>query len=286
MKRILYMLAFVWMGIGMISCEKDLMDYEGEEGVYFYVQWGAAWGDTTVWANQSYTPVEFVNVAGNTHEVKVRIMATGRVKDYDRTFRLTVDKDTTTAVEGLNYETFPEEQVLKAGTTYTDVTIEVKRNENIQEEERVLGLRLLPTSDLSIAIPEWKKISGMWSSEGQQVFDASVHKIIMSDFIVKPKQWIGGVYDQPGDTESGRWGVFTVKKYRLICDQFNLTYEDFQSEATMPGAKQAVIQEHMAKYLQELYDNKTPVLEDDGRLMWFMGVSWTSVVGVPGVPEQ
>ena len=40
MKRILYMLAFVWMGIGMISCEKDLMDYEGEEGVYFYVQWG------------------------------------------------------------------------------------------------------------------------------------------------------------------------------------------------------------------------------------------------------
>lgn len=54
----------------------------------------------------------------------------------------------------------------------------------------------------------------------------------------------------------------------------------------MPGAKQTVIQEHMANYLQELYDKGTPVLEDDGRLMWFMGVSWTSVVGVPWVPEQ
>lgn len=263
-----------------------MKDYDGEEGVYFYVQWGAEWGDTTKWVNQSYTPVEFVNILGDTYEVKVRVMSTGRVKDYDRTFQMVVDKDSTTAVVNQNYEPFEEMQVIKAGQTYADVVIHLKRNENIMEVEKVLGLRLLPTNDFIIGIPEWGKLAGMWSSEGASEFDASVHKIIMSDFIVKPARWIGGIYDQPGDTESGRWGVFTVKKYKLICDQFDLTYEDFQTEATMPGAKQAVIQEHMANYLQELYDKGTPVLEDDGRLMWFMGVSWTSVVGVPWVPEQ
>ena len=286
MKKIIYMIALFWAAIGMISCEKEVKDYDGEEGVYFYVQWGAEWGDTTKWANQSYTPVEFVNILGDTYEVKVRVMSTGRVKDYDRTFQMVVDKDSTTAVVNQNYEPFEEMQVIKAGQAYADVVIHLKRNENIMEVEKVLGLRLFPTNDFIIGIPEWGKLAGMWSSEGSSEFDASVHKIIMSDFIVKPARWIGGIYDQPGDTESGRWGVFTVKKYKLICDQFDLTYEDFQTEATMPVAKRAVIQEHMANYLQELYDKGTPVLEDDGRLMWFMGVSWTSVVGVPWVPEQ
>ena len=130
MKKILYMIALVWMGIGMMSCEKEIKDYDGEEGVYFFVQWGAEWGDTTKWANQSYTPVEFVNVLGDTYDVKVRVMITGRTKDYDRTFRMVVDKDTTTAVENLNYEPFEEMQVVKAGWNYSDVMIHLKRNES------------------------------------------------------------------------------------------------------------------------------------------------------------
>ena len=106
MKKIIYMIALFWAAIGMISCEKEVKDYDGEEGVYFYVQWGAEWGDTTKWANQSYTPVEFVNILGDTYEVKVRVMSTGRVKDYDRTFQMVVDKDSTTAVVNQNYEPF------------------------------------------------------------------------------------------------------------------------------------------------------------------------------------
>ena len=117
------MIALFWAAIGMISCEKEVKDYDGEEGVYFYVQWGAEWGDTTKWANQSYTPVEFVNILGDTYEVKVRVMSTGRVKDYDRTFQMVVDKDSTTAVVNQNYEPFEEMQVIKAGQTYADVVI-------------------------------------------------------------------------------------------------------------------------------------------------------------------
>lgn len=35
MKKIIYMIALFWAAIGMISCEKEVKDYDGEEGVYF-----------------------------------------------------------------------------------------------------------------------------------------------------------------------------------------------------------------------------------------------------------
>ena len=54
----------------------------------------------------------------------------------------------------------------------------------------------------------------------------------------------------------------------------------------MPNAKRTMIKDYFVNYLQDLYDKGTPVLEDDGRAMWFMGVSWKTVVGQPWIPEQ
>lgn len=45
MKKIIYMIALFWAAIGMISCEKEVKDYDGEEGVYFYVH-GVPSGET------------------------------------------------------------------------------------------------------------------------------------------------------------------------------------------------------------------------------------------------
>jgi len=42
----------------------------------------------------------------------------------------------------------------------------------------------------------------------------------------------------------------------------------------------------MSTYLIQCYNDKKPVLEEDGRLMWFSGCPWLSKVGVPWVPEE
>lgn len=286
MKKLFYIGALVWAGIGLSGCEKELKDYDGLEGVYFYVQRENEGYDSATWACQYYTPVEFLKIRGDEYDVKLRVMTTGRAKDYDRTFRIMVDKDSTTAVSGVDYEPFEERWIIPAGNYYTDVTVRIKRNEDIQKEEKQLGLRLLPTEDLQIGIPTWYWLSGMnWPDGGRLTHDATAHKILINDFIVKPDRWPSSSLETEGTPESGRWGVFTEKKYRLICERLSLTYDDFATTATMPGARQIMIQEEMANYLQEMYDNKTPILEEDRRLMWFQGVTWSSVIGVPWIPE-
>ena len=64
MKRFLY---YIWFLPLMLSgCEKDLMDYEGLEGVYFAVQWGDSWGNENSWPYQPYTDVNFISLPGDT----------------------------------------------------------------------------------------------------------------------------------------------------------------------------------------------------------------------------
>lgn len=79
---------------------------------------------------------------------------------------------------------------------------------------------------------------------------------------------------------------FSKKKYDMICEKFDLTYEDFESVETMPNVMRTIINEYFVNYLQDLYDKGSPVLEEDGRAMWFRGVSWTTVVGEPWTPAR
>ena len=101
MKRILY---YIWILPLMLSgCEKDLMDYEGLEGVYFAVQWGDSWGSEKTWPYQPYTNVNFISLPGDTATLSVKVMATGPVKTYDRIFLVEVNPDSTDLTENVDY---------------------------------------------------------------------------------------------------------------------------------------------------------------------------------------
>ena len=52
MKNIVYIATLFLIIAGLSGCEKEIKDFDGEEGVYFYVQWGVDWYDTTYWAAQ------------------------------------------------------------------------------------------------------------------------------------------------------------------------------------------------------------------------------------------
>lgn len=278
MKQIIKLLFGILGLFAIAGCTKEIELYDGEEGIYFSIQYGPEWGNERVWANQQLTNVEFINIAGNKDTLLLKVMTTGRIKDYDRHFQVEIAADSTTAIEGENYEKLNNRYTVKAGDYFTYIPIVLNRTENIQDEAKSLLIRLLPGEDFKIGIPVWKKLPNQWDGVIKGDFPADFHKVVITDFVSKPSRWIGLAND---GLEAGLWGDFTQKKYRLICEQFGLVYSDFMSTTSMPDAKRTVIREHMTRLLQDLYNKKTPILEEDGRLMWFMGVTWTSRVGVP-----
>lgn len=260
------------------ACEKEIPTYRGEEGIYFAVQFGAVGVDERAWPYQPITPIEFINKVGNIDTLLLKVMTTGEIKSFDRNFEVKVVADSSTAIEGVHYETLPPFYTIKAGESYAMIPIVLKRTEDLQDTMKEFMIQLIPNENLSIGIPLWQRLAGQMESTIQKGdFKADFHKIRLSDFFTRPSQWSGQIVN---GIEAGLWGEFSEKKYRLICDHFDLIYDDFMSPNTMPQARKIVIQEYMHRFLLEQYRKREPILEEDGRLMWFQGVSWTSRKGV------
>lgn len=291
--NIILVLFLTFFGFSISSCERDVMNYEGEEGVYFAVQYGAAWGDTTVWSYYPFSNLEFIKTLETESVSKLRVMSTGRIKDYDREVNIMIDKDSTTAIEGVHYDAFPMNHVIKAGQFFVDIPINIHRTEDMKDVRIRLDIKLLTNKYFTHSIPVWNSnVPGLWPNLEYEKFDNTRHSVYMSDFFIRPTVWAGMPYaDAPeGTIEAGRFGQFTPKKFELMCEVMasldrEISYLDFMSRETMPNPFQDVIKEAMVTYLTEKYNAKTPVLEKDGRLMWFMGCKWTSAIGVPYVPE-
>jgi len=263
------------------SCEKELMSYEGSEGVYFAVQWGTSYGTDKTWPYMPFSNLEFVKVVGNETTVQLKVMVTGPVKDYDRKFSVAINPDSTTAQKGVHFNDLPAECTIKANEWFTYVPVVVKRSADLKTSVKKIGIKLVASKDLALSFPAFDAVAGFTSGTVVPTFDATMHTINISDFIVKPAVWTGSVNAQ--NKEAGLWGAFSEKKLNLICERFNLTYNDFMSTTTMPSVLQYLIYQTMSRYLIELYQMGTPVLEDDGRLMWFSGCTWESSPGVPWV---
>lgn len=281
MKRIVIYLVFVHLLAFLAGCKKDIMGYEGKEGVYFAVRHGNPFL-SNIWPYQPSSTVEFTRLAKDEVDFAVKVMITGPVKDYDRTFRVEINPDSTTATAGEHYTIPKEVWTIPAGAVSTDLILKVRRKTDLQEVIKTVGLRLVATENFALSFPEWDAIPEYNSDYVVPEFDASLHTIRLSDLMVTPAVWSGSI--QSGNRESGLFGIFSRRKMEFLSQYFGLKYEDFASLATMPMARQLLIASDATAVLIRLKDAGTPVLENDGRLMWMGSVPWTSIIGVPYAP--
>jgi len=280
-KIYLLRVAILMFLLPLISCEKEMMDYKGVEGIYFAVQHGASYGNELVWPYQPSSDVEFVKLTGNESTYQVKVMITGAVKDYDRKFEVQINPDSTTAILGVHYKALPKDLVIPANAISTTVPVTLMRAADLANGVKKIGLRLIANQNFKLSFPEWDAIPGYTSSAAPivQEFDASLHTIRVNDFMVQPAVWIGSI--QAENRESGQWGAFSRKKIELMCTLMDLTYADFGSTVTMPSVRSGLVASECARYLIERFNSGDPVLEDDGRLMFIGNVPWTSYIGVP-----
>lgn len=265
------------------SCEKELMTYHGQEGIYFAVQHGSWNGSERSWPFQPYSRVHFGNITSSDTTVRLKVRLTGRTYNYDRRFGVEINPDSTTATLNTHYLPVDREVILPANQSEVYIPIRLKRTPDLKVEQKTLGLRLIPSTDLALSFPEWGAIPGYTQSPNPVIphFDASLHTLYIDDLLPKPTVWSGNV--TASNVESGNWGEYSEKKILLMCAIFNISYIEFTSQETMPIVKINLFTREMALYLQRQYDSGTPVLEEDGRLMYFRGVSWKSTIGVPWI---
>ncbi|RZM25697.1 MAG: DUF4843 domain-containing protein [Pedobacter sp.] len=226
--------------------------------------------------------MEFLRIGTSEVDFRIKVMITGPVKDYDRTFNIEVNPDSTTAILDQHYEAIKQQWTLPAGAVSTNISIRLKRTPDLDNTERKLGLRLVATPQLALSFPEWDAIPTLTGGTIVPEFDASLHTLLINNIMVTPAVWSGSI--QQGNRESGLLGVFSKKKMQFLEEVTGVKYEDFASAETMPMARMNSIYKDGERVLIERYNAKNPVLEDDGRLMWMGSVPWMSYIGVPWVP--
>lgn len=281
MKRLLIYIVFAQALIFLSGCEKEVMSYKGREGIYFGVRSGNEFLPN-LWPFVPYSNVDFARLAKDEVEFPVKVMITGPTKDYDRSFKVELNPDSTTAVEGVHYTAIKPIWTIPAGQISTNIVVRLKRAPDLQDVIQNLGLRLVANEHFSLSFPEWDAIPEYNAGNVVPEFNASLHTLKLNDIMVRPVVWLGSI--QPVNRESGLMGVFSRKKMEFLTANLGLKYEDFGSAETMPMARNLLIASDAAAILIRLKDAGTPVLEADGRLMFIGAVPWTSYIGVPYAP--
>lgn len=273
MKKIIFALPLLLILPFFGSCEEELMDYEGQDGLYFDAQYGAEWGDTTVWAHQIYTLVGFGNVDDEELVSSVKVAVAGSVKDYDRPFVLKVVQDSTT-VDPSEYEMLQENHYIPAGLNHTYVRIKFKKSERMADETFQLQLALQPNEHFNLPFSEVGNIPGRWTDvvkEYSSNSNPNIHNFFVNDMLIQPVGW-----------HNVQFGTYSIKKHQILLDvaleKFGFKKADFDDKSKMQSGRAAAIAREVAKYLKAQYalGREHWVIDEDGSMMYVAGVSWAA----------
>ncbi|MCK7558441.1 DUF4843 domain-containing protein [Chitinophaga sedimenti] len=150
--------AFVLISLLLPSCKKEMMSYEGMEGVYFAARSGPYYASPQTWPYRPYTNVQFVSQPSSVTEVTIRIpiMITGPMKNYDRPFIVEVNPDSTTATENVHYLPIGRTFIVPADSIFGYIPVTLKRTADMLTENKKLGLRLVANEHFGWHSPNGK----------------------------------------------------------------------------------------------------------------------------------
>lgn len=251
MKRTMkYALGALFAAATMASCEKDLMQYEGKNGMYFdtdgmvldtvSVHWGLKNSDITE------------------QELQLKVMLLGNVTDYDRTFNIEVETregDDSAAVEVIHYEPMAKQYTIKAGEAETTISVKLKRAAGLLDKPARFAIKLVENDELAF----------IYTRYGSQMVDDTT-------VVSRPLDFQRAIYIDENFPIPNWWpyygemyfGTWSMKKAILICDVLEIDRElwmkDIVSGLTAGYLKFA------GRYMQR-WLNDNPQYEDDGTLM-------------------
>lgn len=246
------------------ACEKqDISVFTTDDsGIYFQRVTSYIYNSTTEYYGDSVA-YSFASAKASVKSVvlSATIRTMGKVVDYDRPFKVVVDQEGTTAIEGKHYEVNLDTVVVPAGKSTAYVRVRFFRTDDMMEKAVRLAIRLEDNESFKCYFPEYKNTNA-YSATGVMIHgDEFVFSL--SEMYTEPWYW-----SMFGDGFFGNW---TPKKFLVVNSVCGLSAADWDN-AGYAGAKIQYgrfnfFTTTVQKYLQEQADAGTPELDSDGSYM-------------------
>lgn len=256
---ILYILSLALWG-----CEKKDIDLfaTNDTGIYFQPVSSYTYGTTTEFYNDSIAysfASENASVESSVLRATVRTM--GKVADYNRPFKVIVDPEGTTAIEGVHYEVNLDTCYIPAGESTAYVRVRFFRTSDLLTGRVRLQLRLQDNEYFTCYFNEYKSTNS-YTATGTQISGVT-YVFSVSEEYEEPSYW-----NWFGIEFFGDW---TPQKFLVVNSVCELTVEDWDN-AGYSGAKISYgrfgfFALAVQNYLQEQADAGNPVRDSDGNYM-------------------
>lgn len=232
------------------GCESEMINYEGGASIYFKMQIPpqSGYGEKEIWEHVDTSRLPFSTTIEDDSVFTLRFKVIGDIVDYDRQFKLEI-ASTSTAVEGREYALFEKAQIVKAGTDEAYVAIHFQRTDELLNNHLYLTLNLVPTTDFSLSLKEWKRMINSYNTKDINVVQ---HTIDLSNSIFRPNIWTETV-----------WDVYSDYKFWFVTDFFGLTQSEFENREIMPFPREKYLGMSLNKYLKEKEAAGTPEMMYD-----------------------
>lgn len=261
MKKIAYILSIIFWGIACQTEDIPLFSVE-ESGIYFQRVSSYTWGGTAVTYTDSMV-FSFASASAKMTEVKdvAHVVTMGKVKEFDRPFKVVIDKEGTTATEGVHYKVDLENLVVKAGESEAKIPITIYRTPDLLTNTFRIKLRLEENEYFKLLITDYLN-TNQWNSSGDTL-NGTTYLFVFNETYSEPwyYQLFGGEY----------FGTWTPNKFVVLNTVMNWTVTDWNMAgsggAKITGGRFNFAAKQMQKYLQDKADAGDPVKDSDGNYM-------------------
>lgn len=268
MKRNLYIVLFVLL---LIACQKeDIMEFSSDDTTVYF-QGGGGYSmpanGTVIYApTYHYVDSTVLSFAGypsaeRTRIAFVPIKTMGKIKNYPRPVKVVVDKEESSAIEGVDFTVGLDTLAIPANADGVRMPVILMRSDELLEKSKRIVFRLEENEHFKLLIQSYKASSN-WAASADTL-NALKYTIVFNEQYNMPFYW-----EFFGDDFFGPW---TPKKYQVLNGVMGWTVRDWNN-AGGTGSKVSFgrfdfAAKAMRRHLQEMADADTPIKDVDGSYM-------------------
>lgn len=258
---------YLFLLLFLFGCSEDEIETFdlNESKVFFQVQSFSGGGGSERYSTS--TSYSFVGREQSLTEYvfKGTVKVMGEIKNFDRPFKVVIDKENTTMTEGVGFEINTDTLRIEAGKNSAEVAVRFFRIKDLLERSDTLTLKLEGNEFFNV-LNEYNSDNN-WANTTADKIDGSRYTFVMTEIYTRPDSWSGSgpLYV---NSYFGEWNPI---KYIFINDFFGFSPNDWVYVngvfTKLSAGRMSYYGKKLQEELQARADSGNPVLDEDGSNM-------------------